>query len=52
MISSRGGIIYKNECFNIMLDALRTFTVDRDVQPDTAVTLRVGFKNLGEFGGQ
>ncbi|MFZ8458402.1 hypothetical protein ACO1MZ_13925, partial [Staphylococcus aureus] len=51
MISARGGAIYKNECFNLMLDALRTYTTDRDVQPSTAVTVTVGFKNLGEIGG-
>lgn len=51
MISARGGIIYKNECFNLMFDALRTYTTDRDVQPNTAYTVTVGFKNLGEIGG-
>ncbi len=52
MVTAGGGIIYKNECFNIMIDGLRTYTRDRDIQPTTAVTFRVGFKNLGEFGGK
>jgi LPS-assembly protein len=51
-VFSRGGIIYKNECFNIVVDALRTYTRDRDIEANTQFTLRVGFKNLGEFGGQ
>jgi LPS-assembly protein len=52
MVATNGGIIYKNECFNIMIDGARTFTRDRDIEPSTAVTFRVGFKNLGEFGGK
>lgn len=51
MVDAAGGIIYKNECFNIILDAKRVYTRDRDVPPSTEYTLRVGFKNLGEFGG-
>jgi LPS-assembly protein len=52
MVSANGGIIYKNECFTIMLDGLRTYARDRDITPTTAFTFRVGFKNLGEFGGK
>ncbi len=52
MVTSDAGIIYKNECFNIMLDAIRTYARDRDVTPQSQITLRVGFKNLGEFGGK
>lgn len=51
MVDAAGGIIYKNECFNIILDAKRIYTRDRDVPPSTEYVLRVGFKNLGEFGG-
>ena len=52
MVTANGGIIYKNECFNIMLDGLRSYARDRDVAPTTVFTFRVGFKNLGEFGGK
>lgn len=52
MVTANGGIIYKNECFNIILDSLRVYTRDRDVAPSTQFTFRVGFKNLGEFGGK
>ncbi len=51
MVTANGGVIYKNECFNIMLDTLRSYTRDRDIEPTTIFTFRVGFKNLGEFGG-
>jgi len=51
-VNSRGGLIYKNECFNMVVDALRTYSSDRDIAPTTQFTLRVGFKNLGEFGGK
>ncbi|MFM9889153.1 MAG: LPS-assembly protein LptD [Rickettsiales bacterium] len=52
MTYARGGIIYKNECFNLMFDTSRIFSIDRDLQPSTAYTVTVGFKNLGEFGGR
>ncbi len=52
MVSANGGILYKNECFNIVLDTTRQYARDRDVQPTTQYTFRVGFKNLGEFGGK
>ena len=52
MVTADGGIIYKNECFNIMFDTLRVYTQDRDIQPTTEFTFRVAFKNLGEFGGK
>ena len=52
MVSTNGGIVYKNECFNLMVDGLRTYSRDRDITPNTEITLRVGFKNLGEFGGK
>lgn len=52
MVTADGGIIYKNECFNIMFDALRIYTRDLDIEPSTEFTFRVAFKNLGEFGGK
>lgn len=50
MIATNAGLLYRNECFTLVLQTLRTFTRDRDVEPNTEFTLRVGFKNLGEFG--
>jgi LPS-assembly protein len=52
MVTANGGVIYKNECFNIMLEAMRVYTRDRDIEPTTEFTFRVAFKNLGEFGGK
>ena len=51
-VYTRAGLIYKNDCFNLVLDALRTYSSDRDIMPNTQFTLRFGFKNLGEFGGK
>lgn len=51
MVSANGGLIYKNECFTMMLDSTRSYARDRDIEPTTLYTFRVGFKNLGEFGG-
>ena len=50
MIAAAGGLVYHNDCFSLTLQGLRTYTRDRDVAPDTQVTLRVGFKNIGDFG--
>jgi len=52
MVTNNAGIIYKNECFNMMLDGSRVFARDRDIEPTTEFTFRVAFKNLGEFGGK
>lgn len=51
MVATSGGLLYRNECFNMMLQTFRSYTRDRDVEPTTAFMFRVGFKNLGEFGG-
>lgn len=50
MIATNAGFLYRNECFTLILQSLRTYTRDRDIEPNTTFTLRVGFKNLGEFG--
>ncbi len=52
MVASAGGLLYRNECFNMMLQAARNYTRDRDIEPSTSFTFRVGFKNLGEFGDE
>ena len=52
MVTTNGGLMYKNECFNLIFDALRVYARDRDIEPTTEFTFRVGFKNLGEFGGK
>ncbi len=49
MIASSGGLIYRNECFTMAIQGLRTYTRDRDIEPNSEVTVRFGFKNLGEF---
>lgn len=52
LVSANTGIVFKNECFNIGLDAVRMYTRDRDVEPNTQFMLRIAFKNLGGFGDQ
>lgn len=49
MIATSGGLIYRNECFTMAIQGLRTYTRDRDIEPASEVTVRFGFKNLGEF---
>jgi LPS-assembly protein len=52
MIAATGGVIYQNECFTLLTQLQRTYTRDRDIEPATEFSVRVGFKNLGEFGTQ
>lgn len=51
-VATGAGLIYHNECFNLVFDTLRSYSRDRDIEPATTFTFRVGFKNLGEFGGK
>ncbi|MFZ4124881.1 MAG: LPS-assembly protein LptD [Rickettsiales bacterium] len=51
MIATNAGLVYRNECFNVSMEMLKSFTRDRDIEPSTTFMLRFGFKNLGEFGG-
>lgn len=41
-----GGVVWQNECMTIFTGINREFFRDRDIQPDTSVTVRVGLKNL------
>ncbi len=50
MLFQNATLTYENDCFNVSLLGLRTFVRDRDVEPVSQISLRVGFKNLGEFG--
>lgn len=45
------GIVYEDACFRIVAGVERDFTSDRDVGDTTTVAIRVGLRNLGEFGG-
>ena len=49
-IAAASGLLYRNECFNMVLQVRRNYTRDRDIEPSTNFTFRIGFKNLGEFG--
>lgn len=50
MVSAAGGIIYANECFSLLTQMQRVYTRDRDIEPSSEVSIRLGFKNFGEFG--
>lgn len=47
MIHSYAGLIYQDECTEIELSYRRRFTRDRDIEPSTAVMLRVRLHSLG-----
>ncbi len=42
-----GGLDYEDECVIFTINATRRFTRDRDVAPDTSVTVFINLKNLG-----
>lgn len=46
MLFASTGVLYQNECIGLLTSFKRQFTRDRDVEPDTSVTVRVSFKNL------
>ncbi|MFQ5984693.1 MAG: LPS-assembly protein LptD, partial [Alphaproteobacteria bacterium] len=47
MISSGAGVMYEDECLVFSARFSRRFTRDRDVKPDTTLTIHVQLKNLG-----
>ncbi len=47
MINSFAGLIFENECTEIELSYRRRFTRDRDIEPSTAVMLRVRLRTVG-----
>jgi len=49
MLFAGTGLVYKNECFTLLTGLARTYTRDREVEPDTSFTVRVAFKNLNEL---
>lgn len=46
MLYASTGLLYQNECIGLLTSFKRQFIRDRDVEPDTSVTVRVSFKNL------
>lgn len=49
MLFAGVGLVFHNECFTLQTSFGRQFTRDRDVEPDTSITVRVGFKNLNDI---
>ena len=45
------GVLYEDACLTLVVGVERDFTSDRDALDSTTVAVRVGFRNLGEFGG-
>ncbi len=43
------GLEYQNDCFRVTTTATRSYTRDRDIEPNTSVIILLSFKNLGEF---
>ncbi len=47
MISSFAGLVYEDECTQLELSYRRRFTRDRDIEPSTALMLRIRLNHLG-----
>jgi LPS-assembly protein len=45
------GVLYENACLTLVAGVERDFTSDRDAEDTTTLAIRVGFRNLGDFGG-
>ena len=46
-INMGAGLSYQNECILFTTEVRRTFTRDRDLQPDTSINFIIKFRNLG-----
>lgn len=46
-VSNRVGIGYEDECIDVSLGFSQSFYRDRDIEPDSAVVLRITLKTLG-----
>jgi LPS-assembly protein len=46
MIDAGGGFTFTHDCITIYTQVRREFIRDRDIEPNTSVSLRVGLKNL------
>lgn len=40
------GLTYQNECITVFTNAKREYTRDRDIEPNTSISVRVSLKNL------
>ena len=48
-LSTMFGLTYQDECFLVETGGRRTFFLDRDVEPEDSIFVRVVLKHLGEF---
>lgn len=46
MLDASASLIYHNECVNVTTRLAREYTRDRDIEPETSVSVRVGLKNM------
>lgn len=46
-VSTKANLLYKGDCVDIGLSWFREFTRDRDIVPNTTLSLQVSLKNLG-----
>ena len=46
-VSNRVGVGYEDECFDFALSFNQSFIEDRDIEPESSVTLQITFKTLG-----
>ncbi|NET71455.1 MAG: LPS-assembly protein LptD [Sphaerospermopsis sp. SIO1G2] len=46
MVIAGVGAVYDYDCLTIQADVIREFTRDRDIEPDTSFTVRLGLQNL------
>lgn len=46
-VSTKANVIYKGDCVDVRLAWFKEFTRDRDIRPNTTLSLQISLKNLG-----
>ncbi len=46
MVAAGGGLVYTHECITVLTEFRREFIRDRDVEPNSSISLKLSLKNL------
>lgn len=46
-ISTKANVLYKGDCVDVSVEWFKEFTRDRDIRPNTTLSLQISLKNLG-----
>ena len=46
-VSTKANLLYKGDCVDVNFSWFKEFTRDRDIRPNTTLSLQISLKNLG-----